>query len=52
MSPADREGAVGKTVGAMELSVFLKAEEVPYTIGSKWNVTIKSDGSISVEKAQ
>jgi hypothetical protein len=39
---------VGNKIPVSELVLFVKGEQVPYKIGSKWNLSINDDGSLNV----
>lgn len=38
-------------IGVAHVVLFIKATEIPYTIGSKWKITVGSDGNLKIVKA-
>ncbi len=43
--------ASAKEIGVTNVVLFIKKPEIPYTIGSKWKITIGSDGTLKIVKA-
>ena len=50
--PSVRENFLGNKIAANNVIIFLKTEEVPYKVGSKWNLKINQDGTTNLVKAQ
>ena len=48
--PVRQQYAAVKKIGAVHVVVFIKTTEIPYTIGSKWKITIGSDGTLKIVK--
>jgi hypothetical protein len=50
--PNARETFFAKTIGVNEFVLFIKSEEVPYRVGSKWKLTIKTNGTIGLVESK
>lgn len=42
--------ASSNKIGATHVILFIKMTEIPYTVGSKWKITVGSDGSLKIVK--
>ena len=49
---AVREAYTGKKIGITELVLFIKLEQIPYKIGSKWRLRIRKNGSLNLVEAK
>ena len=47
-----RESFSGKQIGIIELTLFVKADEVMYKVGSKWHLKIHKNGTLSLATVQ
>ena len=43
-----RENFSGKQIGIAELTLFIKADEVMYKVGSKWHLRINKNGTLNL----
>ena len=43
-----RENFPGKQIGLAELTLFIKADEVVYKVGSKWHLRIHKNGTLNL----
>lgn len=51
LPPTQRQiHASAKEIGVTHMVIFIKKTEIPYTIGSKWKITIGSDGTLKIVK--
>lgn len=48
--PVRQAYASAKEIGVAHMILFIKKTEIPYTIGSKWKITIGSDGNSKIVK--
>jgi len=46
------QSLVGKKLGVSDLILFVKMEESPYAVGSKWRLTVETDGKITLVKLE
>lgn len=51
--PDAREPLMGsKSIAINEISLFIKTDEVPYKVGSKWRMKIHKNGTLSLAEAK
>jgi len=46
--PPQLKQGLSKQIPITELTLFMKAAEIPYRIGSKWKLTIRDDGTLNL----
>ncbi len=46
--PPQAKQGLAKQIPITELTFFIKGAEIPYRIGSKWKLSIKEDGTLSL----
>ncbi len=47
-----KQTAIGKQIGITELVLFIKKQEIPYRVGSKWELTIRDNGTLNLVEAK
>jgi len=46
--PVDARQTIGKTISAVVVQLWVKADEIPYKVGSKWRLRIHKNGTANV----
>jgi hypothetical protein len=44
--------AASKNIAVSEMTLFIKTNEVPYKVGSKWNIRISKNGRLNLVEAK
>ena len=53
IAPQAREPfAASKSIAVNEMALFIKTDEVPYKVGSKWNLKIQKNGRLNLVEAK
>lgn len=53
IAPQAREPfAASKSIAVTEMTLFIKTDEVPYKVGSRWNMKIQKNGRLNLVEAK
>jgi hypothetical protein len=50
--PNMREIYSGKKIAVIEVSLFIKKDQIPYRVGSKWRLKIRKNGTLNLVEAK